>query len=390
MRTKRVIFIKGAVETLEYFSVQLADSLEEKGIRTWFWDMKHPLSSRQKMEEFCRPGETALITFNFIGQSGESEFLYQDRYIWDWYGVDCYCIMVDHPIYYYKQLMAGTPEWKMICIDRDHQKFVENYYPEYGSCFFLPLGGTELRGKKVPYEEREIEVLFAGNYVELDMLEANIAQMEEDNREFFRNRIGRLIEHPHMPLELEFIGGLLEELPDISREELLESLYHMCVIDLYVRSYFRRNIICALAESGIRVHVIGKDWEKAGCRKPENLIMLGQLNSEQCLEYMSRSKVVINIMPWFKKGAHDRIFNGMLQGCAVVTDSSEYLDEVLESGRDFAEYILEDYSQICDLVKRLSAQPERGKALAAAGYHTAKAGHTWGIRGETLIREILC
>ena len=36
MKITRIIMIKGAVETLEFFSIQLAKTFEKKGIEVWF------------------------------------------------------------------------------------------------------------------------------------------------------------------------------------------------------------------------------------------------------------------------------------------------------------------------------------------------------------------
>lgn len=42
MKPARIIFIKGPIETLTFFSLQIAEALEEQGLETWFWDMKSP------------------------------------------------------------------------------------------------------------------------------------------------------------------------------------------------------------------------------------------------------------------------------------------------------------------------------------------------------------
>lgn len=400
MNVKRIIMIKGAVETLEFFSMRMAERFEERGICVWFWDMKNPTKCRKQLERFYlkgkwKAGETALWTFNFIGLSGESMFEDEEKTIWQSYGIHCYCMMVDHPLYYYKQLAEGDEDWTLVCIDRDHQAFAQKYYPQYGKIHFLPLAGTELATlphssyETIPYEERQIDILFAGNYVRIPMLEQGMSGMEPENRAYYFDRIRSLIGHPERSLDQELIGSLMFEFPEITREELLETLYHMCVIDLYVRSYFRREIICSLAEAGLCVHVIGKDWDKAGCTKPENLIMTGELDSLQCLEYMRNSKISLNVMPWFKKGAHDRIFNGMLQNCVVLTDSSQYLDGLMEPGKEYAGFSLVHLDELPGQVKRILEEPENACRIAENGYRFAQQGHTWADRVDSIIGNII-
>lgn len=398
MKIKTIIMIRGAVETLGFFSEQIAQRMRDRGMDVWFWDMEHPLKSRRQLERFFlkgkwKPYEVALWTFNFIGLSGESMFEDGEQTLWQRYGIDCYCMMVDHPLYYYKQLMEGDVGWTLVCIDTDHQKFVEKYYPDYGRVCFLPLAGTDLADlgyqEVIPYKDREIDVLFAGNYVQIPMLEQGMSGMEPENRAYYFDRIHSLIEHPDRSLEQELIGSLLFEFPEITREEVLETLYHMCVIDLYVRSYFRRGLICALAESGIKVHVIGKDWDKAECKSPENLIMVGELDSLQCLEYMRKSKISINIMPWFKNGTHDRIFNGMLQGCAVLTDSSRYLDTIMMPEKEYASFSLDAIAEVSHKIKDLLADDGKASELARNGRFFALGAHTWAHRADEILDRIL-
>lgn len=385
----QIIMIKGAVETLEFFSMQMAEAMEQQGIKVWFWDMREPLQSREQFERLDKRTDCVLVTFNFIGLSNEAQFQSGNGTdLWERYGIKSYCIMVDHPMYYYRELISGRKNLTLLCVDRDHRRFVEKYYPEYGRVFFLPLAGTGLAGTKIPYEKRDIPIIFTGNYVPLENLMSYTAGMDRETKEFCFDIIGELTAHPDIPLEQELVGRLKKEFPQITREELMNCMYHMVFIDLYVRSYFRGKIICSLAENGYTVHVIGKDWDKAECKCPKNLVMTGQLDSLQCLRYMQRSKIAVNIMPWFKDGAHDRIFNAMLQGCAVVSDTSKYLDEVLHDGEDFLTFPLEQSRKICDKIQYLLKTPKEAGQIAEAGWRNAQKNHTWKNRAEELLRII--
>lgn len=386
MEATRIIFIKGAVETLEFFSMQIAKALEKQGFQTWFWDMKSPLDSREAFEAFKNDKTTLLLTFNFIGLSKESQFQWGQTSLWEQYGIQICCIMVDHPMYYHRLLASGMNNLTLICIDRDHQAFTEHFYPGYGKVHFLP-GRHHAPGENLPFSKREIDVIFAGNYVPPENLMPHISHMDAESRDFYFDIIRELTQCPDTPMEQELIARLTKEFPQITREETLSCLHSMIFIDLYVRSYFRREIICSLAEHGIQVTVIGKDWDKAGCQCPENIISIGQQDSLTCLEYMKHAKLSVNIMPWFKNGAHDRIFNGMLQGCAVVSDTSVYLDEIIQDKKDYVKFHLSNYTKISQKVSYLLTHPDEAEAIAASGRQNALKHHTWENRAQRL-REI--
>ena len=67
---RKIIFIKNAVETLGYFSEQIARELERNGYETCFIDYERMYESMDVMLHFLDREETALVTFNFIGLRG--------------------------------------------------------------------------------------------------------------------------------------------------------------------------------------------------------------------------------------------------------------------------------------------------------------------------------
>lgn len=115
MITKLIFFEKG-VETLTYFSHALASALEQQGFRTFFYDISKEGASLKHVKRYIKAGETAVVTFNFIGLSGES-FLQETHgiSIWESFGLPVYCIVVDHPLYYQKQLECGVKASHVLC-----------------------------------------------------------------------------------------------------------------------------------------------------------------------------------------------------------------------------------------------------------------------------------
>lgn len=370
-----VIIIKGPVETLSFFSERLAETFyTELNKNVIAWDMKKPLESRHFIENIRE--KAVLITFNFIGLSGESQFMAEgtdgkETSVWDYYGIKKVCIMVDHPLYYRDQLEMIN-DCMLYCIDRQHVDFIRRYYPGK-KVDFLPLAGTSLGegGQK-----RDIDVFFAGNYVNIKPLEDRINMLDKDNREFCYSMIEDLKTNTGKGIDEVIEEHVRADIPDITREDMLMVTNKMMVIDLYIRSYFRQKIICNLAENGIKVHIIGKDWEKAGCKKPENLVLLGQRDSLECLRYMKRSKVSVNIMPWFKDGVHDRFFNGMAQGSVVVSDSSLYIDEIAKDDVEYLRFSLDNIQEIPDIVNCAVHRED----IAKQGHTLVCSGHLWRHR----------
>ena len=102
---RKIIFIKNAVETLGYFSEQIALELERNGYETCFIDYERMYESMDEMLHFLEREETALVTFNFIGLRGEAVFQTESgRSIWQEENLPILNILVDHPLYYHSCL----------------------------------------------------------------------------------------------------------------------------------------------------------------------------------------------------------------------------------------------------------------------------------------------
>lgn len=415
---KRVILIKGAIETLEYFSLQLAEYFLAAGREVFLWDMLRPSASIDAFEALEDPSESVLVTFNFIGLGQEGQFARGLSNIWDENEISKICIMVDSPVYYYRQLSSGMKNLKLVCIDRYHGEFVEKMYPEYGKVDFMPLGGNRpvssifakpgiLGRESLAYfgrkniecfdewKKRDIDVLFIGNYVPIESLEPALSGVGSEYREFLMDIADQLIANPAMPLERVLMERLSEEFPDCSKDEYLQACYKMVFIDLYVRSVYRAGIVTGLADRGIKVFCTGKDWDAAVCAHPENIISTGNsVTSIECLEALSRAKISINMMPWFKAGAHDRVFSSMLAGCCVVSDSSEYLDEVITPGTDYVKYELTtpelSAKEAADRVEELLAEKSRAHDIARHSLDIAVRAHTWEERAKIIDKILHC
>ena len=174
------------------------------------------------------------------------------------------------------------------------------------------------------------------------------------------------------------------EIPEVTKEELKETMGNLIFLDLYARSYIRGKAVQVLADAGLKVAVYGGEWEELPCKHPENIINGKGVNSEVCLQKISEAKISLNVMPWFKDGAHDRVFNTLLNGALLVSDDSIYLREILRDGENCILFNLENIEQMPERVKALLADEDRMQPMVDRGYEMAKRSHTWAHRADFL------
>lgn len=393
-KIKRIIMFKGDIETTAYFSMQMEKTFIRLGYETFFYDYQNEAESAKELLLFIKRGITAVVTFNYHGLCGDSEIFYdqdQGGYIWDGFDVPCINIVVDHPFYYHHFFEKLPARYIHVSIDKNHERYMEEYFPGIERGPFIPLGGTGLlpAGAYKPIKERSMDIVFTGNYVRPENFCVYIERAGEEYTQFYMGILQELKEHPSRLLEDVAKEHICREIPGATHEEVKETLGNMIFLDMYIRFYFRGEAVRILAEAGFCVHVFGSGWEELECDKKENIIIGGSLDSLGCLEKISDGKISLNVMPWFKAGSHDRIFNSMLNKALCLTDSSLYLDNYLKNFENAVVYDLKHIEKLSKLAEELLKDPAKMQEIADAGFKMAEKYHTWEQRAMEIHRLLL-
>lgn len=391
MRNK-IVLMTGGTETLDFFSRQLDMAFQAMGYDTFLFDQTKEEESAEALSHFAGYSDTILVTFNFEGISCENSLTdITGKLFWERRNIPCVNIAVDHPFYYPAYLSIQGKQFHAVSIDRLHMQYMETYYPKLRNSLFLPLGGTSLfpNGDYKPLARRTYDVVFTGNFTPKETFLTHINRHGEEYAAFYQAMLDELINDPSLPDDLVMTDHLLREFPDITKKELSQTMSNMIFIDTYIRFYFREKAVQTLVDGGVRVHCVGHGWDKLPCAHPENLTHEKNTTSLHCLERIADAKVSLNVMPWFKDGAHDRVFNSMANGSVCVTDPSIYLEENLMNGENVIFYDLKHLQELPEKVKALLADPSKLEEISEKGYALTMQQHTWASRAKTLHNELL-
>lgn len=384
---KRIVMVIGGVETLEYFSYQMGKTFVEMGYLVFYYDLKNEMQSARTLRKFIRVGETALVTFNFEGLEKEPG-VYKEGigYIWDEYQIPCYNIVVDHPYYYHGRLADLPKRYHHISIDRYQEQYFKEFYPEFHHEGFLPLAGT---AETSEVASRLMDIVMTGNYTPPSFCEKHINAINEEYAAFYRGIIKDLIENPNQTVEEAELRHCEREMGKTPYDEIRIAMHRMIFIDLYVRNYWRGEVVKTLVDAGLVVDVFGKGWDELVCEKPKNLRIHPQITSKECLEQLKQAKISLNVMPWFKDGAHDRVFNSILNGAVCVSDKSKYLCEELEEGEGVCYYDLTDLSSLPQNMQELLHDDHKMQEILEKGVAKVQKYHTWDARAKQIIKWLV-
>ena len=384
---KKIVMFDGEIETQQYFTYRMRDEFERLGHEVYTFNLSKTGESLTGLMRFVEKGNTALVCFNFHGITPGDVFQDEQDGSWFWDAIDCTCynIVVDHPFYYHRFLDAAPKRYVHISIDRKHDAYMQKYFPEKLRIPFLPLAGTEYHPEGyLPVSQRKTDIVFTGNYSSPHKFDKYIKRLGDEYEVFYRGILEELITHPERALEDVAERHIRSEIPEVTKKELKETMGNLIFLDLYVRSYVRGKAVQVLVDAGLKVEVYGDGWDELDCAHPENIIEGQGVNSETCLKNISEAKISLNVMPWFKDGAHDRVFNTLLNGALLLSDDSIYLREILKDGGNCILYNLENIEQMPERIKALLADEEKMQRMIDKGYEMARSAHTWAHRADFL------
>ena len=215
-------------------------------------------------------------------------------------------------------------------------------------------------------------MVFAGNCPDIDDMERIFNSLPEAQRDLIFYLSDYLLQNRELTYENALENVLISVFErDISSEEMREYVKLTASTLPYVRARIRDEVIRNVIDSEIRLDLYGKGWEKYKTELSNgNTNLCGTATFFDLPRLFNEAKIVLNIMPWFKNGSHDRIANGVYAGAAIATDESVFLKKMAEENPDKDSFIFFDISrteEMPDIIERNLLQPERLYMIAENG-----------------------
>ncbi len=387
---KRFIFFRGLIRTLDLYTDEFVKIFAEQDIECLVLNALQIEEEMIKLKAFLLNPVCAAISFNNIGLHLEFE---DGQNIWDQFRIPFYNILMDHPFHYKPALDQAPEQMILLCMDRNHVEYTKRFFPRIRRVEFFPHAGMERSvplfqddrtgqndsGQQIPLSERQIDVLYAGGlsrYAAEGLIPDLGSVREFDAFALVKHALEMLIQNPALTTESVVESCLKEMHVEFQDEKLGAVISELRFLDSLAVSFYREQVIRTLAGNGVTVTVFGEGWDRCEWES-EHVVYGGVIPPGQILELMCQSRIVLNTMTWFKRGAHDRIFNGMLAGAAVVSDSSEYLLEQFTDGKQISVFSLGDLNGMAERVKELLSDGKSAQRMADCGYQEASRHHRW-------------
>ncbi|MCR5271583.1 MAG: glycosyltransferase [Lachnospiraceae bacterium] len=294
-----------------------------------------------------------------------------------------YNYLLDHPLYYHTALSSKIKRQHVLCIDENHVSYVEKYYDNIQSATFLPLGMMGYEEQLIlPLEEREMPLLFTGTYTSEKTFYSRLGKYPQNVEQEIVDIILSMVQNPEMTLEKTMTSYIMEKGLKDPGEKMAELCNRYYLADMGAAASIRAKVIRILLGAGIPVTVCGHGWNKLHCKGEEHLKIIPEKNYMEAVELAYRTKILLNVMPGFKAGIHDRIPTAMGHGAVSCTDGTQYLDEILVNGKNYLKYDIKNLKELPDIIRENLDNQKHLQEIADEGHRIAKELFTWKKRME--------
>ncbi|MCR5640158.1 MAG: glycosyltransferase [Lachnospiraceae bacterium] len=395
--TRELCYLSGM-----FFLDRIQATLEEMGVVVDRVDFETKGADYSSLEQFIGTHYDGIIDMNSI-----LPFLIldDDSYWLDRMEAPFFNYIVDHPLYHHDGLHFPVKREMAIGIDRCHCAYMRKHYPHLADVFFWPLPGTKAMGEEIPYEKREHTLLFSGTYdseVEQDRKVASRIAGITDAMKACIRQLQECWDPAEMPLEtaLEqwmYQMGMKEAVDDMESPlwKELEAEYgahsfahwmtHLYLLDMRKRNAVRREIVEAVAQSGLPISIMGEGWELLPIAKQKNVRLVPPCPMGVSFEVMQNSKMILDVTPLFFQGFHDRVASGLLNGCLTISNM-RHMEGTPQDGVEMLYYQQHGMEDLLETLHRMDEA--RAMEIAEAGRRFGEAHCTFEQLGERIYQQL--
>lgn len=382
---KSIVLMKGqsGYDALGVFVERLSEAFAKSGYAPHIVDMTH----QDWMGSFHKAMQTSpefAFGFNGIGTGIQIDGVE----VYDRLNIPFISAMVDHPVYHFG--WYGKPFRNLFTAfaDRSHIKFAQRFF-KLGLTGFLPQGGALAKNVEAAksFSERTYDLLFIGTCLDFNGIRDEWrAKLHPSMSCIFDETAELMIGNEGKSVDIAFDEVLKLKGLDIPADKLMHILPLLSRVDIYVRNYRRLHYLRKLAElkSGLKIlcHTNNPGLIPVSS---ENFIVRGQIPMEDMFRLLGDVKLVLNIMPGYTEGVHERIFSSMLNGAACLSDRNMMLEQEFEDGRDIIFTSFKELDSLSDKLESAFSDLKRLEELSLAGKLKAEASHSWDSRAALIL-----
>jgi hypothetical protein len=314
---------ENAHRVLQDNSMALNELFKTLGYATSVIDLLRP-DCFDRLKEL---GRTHDVSFGY-GYAGIGAHLRMgDKFLWDEAHIPFLSLLYDHPFYHPAQHRVET---RYVCncyAVRDFYEVQRDYIKSaQPSAQFSPHSPGYIESLCLPWQERDIDAVYCKRGRDLKVYEDSFAVMPPVYRAITWDCIRAAQTNSGLMLADFVRDGLAASGVDFRRDEKTwdDFVYVVRVIDEYLRHWRSNQLVEGLKR--LPVMIVGDGWDhidKTGAKAS----FVPPIPALEAKWLFFRARFVFNTHPYARYAWHERVFQGIESGAAVITDRTRFTDE---------------------------------------------------------------
>lgn len=381
---KKVCFLVNynQYESKRHFTEKLAEALNRANVETKIVDVDESTVGSTLIDEIIEYTPDFTASFNSFTP------LPDNTYLWDYTEIPHLSLLLDPSLYSVN--LIESPYSVIACVDQADCYGLSTQ--GFDRILFIPHA-VEVDLFEEPPEEKEYDVVFIGSCYDYEtMRSAWKHQLSELEQSVLEEASELFLSNSEIPLyeALMSVWGQKQ-----SGDNEVDFLGLFAYLDQYTRGVDRVELVRSINDA--KVHVFGelfeddpsatKGWQEMLAGK-ENIVFHEPLDYEESLKVLQKSKICLNSSPFFKHGAHERIFAGFACGAAVLTTENPFLSSIFKDGESIIFYRSKEWEKVNEKINYYLENEDARSALVESGQHKVKSDHTWDHRAMYL-RDVM-
>ncbi len=348
------------VDSLNHFIDELAFQLSEMKYRVHIEDIA--ALNAERMLKYCMSDSTVAICYD--------GFCALDKELCDSLGIILVNLFMDHPMTFVNSMVNPPAKYIQFMVDENHVTFAKRFYGIEHTyfCPHMASVNVEFDCSREPYE-KEFDVFFPASYRSPNSIFKEINERFSGTRTnlLALNIIEYLLENTGETIEDAALKCASDLEIEMSDALIAKFLSHAKLLDHFVRMYHREKVVVNIVASGIPIALTGDSWRQVIKKDESNVTFLPAIKFTDVFSFMEETKITLNVMPWFKKGTHDRIFNALLHNSCPLTDTSEWFVEHLVPDEECFYYSLDRIEELPGKIEQILKNPSKQKSVIENG-----------------------
>lgn len=368
-------------DVLAGFSQSLGQGLAALGASVHYLDFRTTPPPRI-YETILRIKPRYIVAFNAIGYDLE----WQGQSLYDQCGITFVAWLVDHPMYHVPRLVQPMKNRRIVCVDPSHLRFIDRYFGGRETAYFIPHGAASLPADTLmPQAERLPEILFSGTYYDPQKTAARLQRLPAESASF----VNGLLELVARREDVALTDAAWEILaacplpPDQQLATYVDLLKIFVWLDQHHIAVRRRYLLDRLVEARLPLHLYGAHWEDSPYIHHPSVHIHPPLPANEMIARFARSAILLNMVPSFPSGSHERVFQALQADAVCATHAGVYMREHFEADAYLA-YTWSDPESLIVGLRNLLRDADQRAALVEKARKKAPE-HTWAARARALL-----